>query len=219
MSGMSDQHPDLRAAYLTAAESTVGLLGRGEVADRWSDASACSDWTVGGLAAHLAGQILNVPVVIRYPHGGRDPISLSEHYARAEWVTAGPDDEINVSIRRGSDQVAAAGPHELLRHATEALDDVRGLLGSTAADEPVLIPWQGWALLLGDFLTTRMMEIAVHSDDLAVSIGVEPPPLPGEVLEPVFALLTAVAAQRHGATAVLRSLTRPDRLGHTVSAF
>ena len=53
-----------------------------------------------------------------------------------------------------------------------------------------MIPWQGWALTLEDFLMTRMMEIAVHSDDLAVSVGIEAPTLPPEVLKPVLSLLT-----------------------------
>ena len=76
-----------------------------------------------------------------------------------------------------------------------------------------------WALRLDDFLTTRMMEIAVHSDDLACSAGVPTPQLPDAVLDPVFALLSRLAARRHGAPALLRALTRAERAPATVAAF
>ena len=51
------------------------------------------------------------------------------------------------------------------------------LLAETSPDRPVLVPWQGWALRRDDFLVMRMMEITVHSDDLAASVGVAAPSL------------------------------------------
>ncbi|MGL5911240.1 MAG: maleylpyruvate isomerase N-terminal domain-containing protein, partial [Phycicoccus sp.] len=59
----------------------------------------------------------------------------------------------------------------------------------------------------------------VHSDDLAASIGVEPPEFPRECADAVLALLASVAARRHGVTAVLRTLSRPQRQPRTVTAF
>jgi hypothetical protein len=64
-----------------------------------------------------------------------------------------------------------------------------------------------------------MMEIVVHSDDLAVSIGADTPEFPDDVVSPVLALLTGVAVGRHGATAVVRALTRPQRAPDSISAF
>ena len=75
----------------------------------------------------------------------------------------------------------------------------------------MLIPWQGWSLSEHDFLVTRLMEIVVHSDDLAASIGVVTPEFPAEVLAPVLDLLTGLAVRRHGSTAVVRTLARPQR--------
>ena len=76
-----------------------------------------------------------------------------------------------------------------------------------------------WALALDDFLITRMMEIAVHSDDLAYSVGLPTPRLPDDVLEPVIDLLARLAVRRRGATAVLRALSRAERAPEVVSAF
>jgi len=76
--------------------------------------------------------------------------------------------------------------------------------------------WPGWAPTL---LVTSMMEIAVHSDDLAVSVGVDPPRLPDAVVDPVLVLLTHLSAGRHGPTAVLRALSRAERAPASISAF
>ena len=35
------------------------------------------------------------------------------------------------------------------------------------------MPWWDWSLSMDDFLLTRMIEMMVHSDDLAVSLGVD----------------------------------------------
>src|SRR6266545_4791594 len=127
----------MREAYLLAAESAATLLADPAVAAGWTAPSALAEFTVGGLAEHLAQQILSVP----------------------------------------------------------------------------------GALVLEDFLVTRMMEVAVHSDDLAFSVGVPPPELPACVLDPVLALLSSLAVRRHGAPAVLRALSRAERAPATIAAF
>jgi hypothetical protein len=93
------------------------------------------------------------------------------------------------------------------------------LLDATAPDRPVLIPWQGWSLTRDDFLVTRMMEITVHSDDLAASVGVTAPTLPDEVLGPVLAVLTRLAVRRHGQSAVVAALSRAERAPARINAF
>ena len=80
------------------------------------------------------------------------------------------------------------------------------------------MPWWDWSLSFEDYLVTRVMEIVVHSDDLAVSVGVEAPALPEPVLGPVLALLVGISLRRHGQAAVVRALSRRERAGD-VSAF
>ena len=96
----------------------------------------------------------------------------------------------------------------------------QGAPGALAtAPESVHIPWQGWSLRTDDFLVTRLMEIMVHSDDLAASVGLATPEFPRPVVEAVLGLLASVAVDRHGQTAVLRALSRPHRAPGSVSAF
>jgi hypothetical protein len=64
-----------------------------------------------------------------------------------------------------------------------------------------------------------MLEIVIHIDDLAVSVQVKPPPLPDEATATVLALLTSLAARRHGTAAVLRALSRQERAPATIAAF
>ena len=63
------------------------------------------------------------------------------------------------------------------------------------------------------------METVVHSDDLAASLGLATPEFPDEVVSPVLGLLTGLAVRRHGATALVRALTRPQRAPASVAAF
>ena len=81
------------------------------------------------------------------------------------------------------------------------------------------IPWQGWSLSLHDWLVTRLMEIVVHSDDLAASVELGRRSSRTPCSPPVLALLTTVAVGRHGQAAVVRALSRPQRAPSSVSAF
>jgi hypothetical protein len=63
------------------------------------------------------------------------------------------------------------------------------------------------------------MEMVVHADDLAASIGVDTPEFPEEAVSPVLGLLAGVAVRRHGQAAVVRALSRPQRAPESVSAF
>jgi hypothetical protein len=92
-------------------------------------------------------------------------------------------------------------------------------LPAEPADRVVFLPWAGWSLSLPDFLLTRMMEIAVHSDDLAVSVDVATPALSDDALRPVLGLLSDLAVRRHGAAAVLRALSRAERAPASIAAF
>ncbi|WP_316525683.1 hypothetical protein [Kitasatospora brasiliensis] len=76
-----------------------------------------------------------------------------------------------------------------------------------------------WSLTLDDLLATRTMELAVHGDDLAVSVGLPSPELPPETAESVIGLLARLAVRRHGQAAVLRALSRAERAPESIAAF
>jgi hypothetical protein len=63
------------------------------------------------------------------------------------------------------------------------------------------------------------MELVVHGDDLAVSVGVPTPVFPPAATEITLDLLVRVAAWRHGPVALVRALARRERAPETVAAF
>jgi hypothetical protein len=209
----------VRVAYLEAAAAAAALLGDPAVGSAWHTPSALAKLNVSGLAGHLARQVLRVEEVLATGPADQPPIPLLEHYARSDWVTADIDDESNAIVREQGEQTAAEGQAALVARVGAAIEALRGAIPAEPADRVVRLPWAPWALSLDDFLVTRMMEIAVHNDDLAVSIGVPTPSLPAAVSEPVLDLLTRMAVQRHGPTAVLRALSRSERAPTTVSAL
>lgn len=204
--------------YLSAAEIAIGLLRDPAVASAWERPSALERMTVGGLAAHLSQQIAFVPQVLASPVEA-GPITLQEHYSRVKWRGADLDQETNVGIREGSEALAEHGPQEVAEHAAAALTVLRQALPAEPPGRVVFLSYAGWALTLDDYLTTRMMEIAVHSDDLAVSVGRPTPQFPPGVAEPVIDLLSRLAMRRHGATAVIRALSRAERAPATIAAI
>jgi hypothetical protein len=117
------------------------------------------------------------------------------------------------------DDAARAGHAAVLERAARQTDDLVELLARPRNPDTIHIPWQGWSLTTSDFLTTRMMEMVVHGDDLAASVGLETPRYPDAAVHAVVGLLAGVAVERHGATAVVRALSRPQRSAGSISAF
>jgi hypothetical protein len=206
-------------AFVQAAAPAAALLRDPAVAASWDSASVLREFSVAGLAGHLARQVLAVPRVLAQPVPADEPVSLLDHYALVSWIDAGPDDEANVEIRRSGEDEAADGAAALAAKTGVAVEALRSALPAEPAGRLVRPSWVSWTLTLDDFLITRMMEIAVHSDDLALSAGVVTPALSPAVLDPVLELLTRLAVRRHGPTAVLRALSRSERAPGTIAAF
>ncbi len=207
----------VRAVFVEAATIGLELVGRPEVAQRWADPSALADMTVGALAAHLARQVTRVPEVLSFPVPDERPVTLVEHYLRSAWANG--DETANASIRVRAATEAVEGPKDILARALEALLTARVDLPAEPAERWVRPPWLMWNLSLEDYLRSRMLEIVVHSDDLAVSVAVEPPEWPEEVVAPVLGLLTTLAVRKHGVPAVLRTLARAERAPGSIAAI
>jgi hypothetical protein len=208
-----------RDAFVTACRTTFELASTAEVAAAWDAESACAGMTVGGLTHHVLGQVRHVSGLLATAPTQEEPIPLLGHYARAAWVSAEAEGEANTSIRDGGNAAAAAGVEAVLAEVEPLLARLPEVLRAPREPATVLIPWQGWALTTDDFLVTRAMELVVHTDDLAASVGLSTPAFPASVGEHVVDLLSRVAVDRHGLTDVVRALSRPQRAPASVSAF
>jgi len=63
---------------------------------------------------------------------------------------------------------------------------------------------------LGDYLPTRVLELVVHGDDLATSVGIDAP-LPESAATVTIDVMLDIARAVHGDLAVVRALSRRER--------
>ncbi|MGH3504395.1 MAG: maleylpyruvate isomerase N-terminal domain-containing protein [Nocardioidaceae bacterium] len=207
-----------RSVVTATADQLADLVGSRDVVDAWDRESVLPGMTVGGLTRHLVSQPECAVEFLTTP-GPPDVevLTLVGHYERVDWLRAPVDAPENTSIRDEFNQMGSAGHAdsvEVLARSREHLDAAIAAAGPTT-----YVPWQDCALPTDDFLVVRLMEVVVHADDLACSVGVAAPAFSGEVLEPVLALLAVLAAWRRGQDAVLRTLSRHERSAGSVSAF
>jgi Mycothiol maleylpyruvate isomerase N-terminal domain len=207
-----------RGAVSLAVDQITELVGSAQVAEAWQHESALPGMTVGGLARHLVSQPECAIEFLTMPAPpGAAVLSLVGHYDRVDWLHAPVDAPENTSICDDFNELGAAGHTE----SVEVLARSSRHLGAAieAAGPITYVPWQDCALQTDDFLVVRLMEIVVHADDLACSVGLSAPAFDPEALEPVLALLAALAVRRHGQDAVLRCLSRRERSSGPTSAF
>src|SRR4051812_8818559 len=209
----------IRELYLTAAGAAADLLAAPEVAAAWHEPSALPKLGVRGLAGHLAAQVFFVPPMLSGPASDEQVISIHDYYARASWIGSDLDDEFNTGIRAKGEKDAADGPEALAARVAATVEELRSTLPAAPSRAVRRPGWGPFALTLDDFVTSRLLEITVHNDDLAHSVGVPAPELPAEAVETVVDLLPRIALRRHGATSVLRALSRAERAPASISAL
>ena len=209
----------IRELYLTAAASAAALIATPQVAAAWQEPSALPRLSVQGLAGHLAAQIFFVPQVLSDPPPTEEVITIHEYYARASWIGSDLDDAFNVGIRTSGEKAATDGPTALAARADAAVQKLSIELPDAPSRPVRRSSWGPFSISLDDFVTSRLLEIVVHSDDLAYSVGLPAPELPAEAIETVVDLLSRIALRRHGVTNVLRALTRAERAPASISAL
>jgi hypothetical protein len=210
---------DTRDGYLGAGEAALTLLQNEAVAAAWDQPSALELMSVGALAAHLSSQYTSVPGIVGAAPSAEQPLTLLDYYGQVTWRGAGLDNETNTAIRESGEAAAEAGPAQIAANAAAALEKTRGLLSGVPESQVIVVPWNGLPLVLGDFLTTRLLEIVVHCDDLAYSVGIASPQFPSTATDRVIGLLSQLAVQRHGVTNVLRALARAERAPAGIAAI
>ncbi|WP_101525902.1 maleylpyruvate isomerase N-terminal domain-containing protein [Nocardioides houyundeii] len=206
-----------RSLVPRAADALAPLVRAPEVENAWHLESALPGMTVGGVARHLVSQPECAVEFLR-AETPRDanPLSLKDYFDRVDWLGAPVDAVENTSIRDDFNAMAQAGHADSVAVLDRSRDDLPAAIA--AAGPTTYVPWQGCALALDDFLAVRLMELVVHADDLATSVGRPTPVFGDEVDEVVAALLASLSLRRHGFQ-VVRALSRAERSSGSVSAF
>ncbi len=197
-----------REVFLAAGAAVVDLLGHATVKERWDEPSVLERMTVGALAGHLSRSILQVEHYLDAPASAITPIDAPAYYLRLDT----PDDldsALNTGVRQRAVEASAVGPAATAEMAAACLGRLRRRLPGEPSDR--LVEAFGSVLTLDDYLETRLVEMAVHHDDLRASIGDDIPDLGEEAIAAAIAVMVEVAARRHGRRAVLTTLTRRER--------
>lgn len=200
----------LRDAFLEAADAARAVVAAPEVAKRWDSPSALAEFSVRGLAGHMVRATGSVEAYLeREVPAGAVPVSAAAYYAGV-LDTTDLQSPLHQGVRaRGEEE--AAGGHDAL---VAKLDGIVARLGERLATEPpgrLVSVFKDYVLTLDDYLATRVVELVVHTDDLAVSAGLSPPAPPPGVADVAIETMLAVARLRHGDLGVIRALSRRER--------
>lgn len=198
----------IRRTFLDTLAAIRPVVASPQVAARWDEPSALPEFSVRGLAGHLVRASLTVDTYLERPQPAAGaPISPAAYYAD---LNADIASSLNIGIRQRGEEFAAAGHKGL----SAEIDRLAARLEERLAHEPddrLLMVAGDDLMRLDDYLVTRIIEMTVHADDLALSVGLDSPALPPEALDITIDTLVAIARYRHGDLAVLLALSRRER--------
>jgi hypothetical protein len=198
----------VRLLVIEAVEAAARLIGSETVASRWDEPSALPGMTVGALCAHL---VRAAGAVLAYLDR-TDPVARpdGELLTPVGYFHAAIESPIHERIKEVSATEAAPGPAEVARRCAE----VATSMGMRLAEEPTdrLVGALGGRMLtLDDFCRTRLIEVLLHLDDVATSVGVVRPDTSVEGRDIVIDILIGIARVQHGDWPVLHALARDER--------
>ncbi|MEA2433025.1 MAG: hypothetical protein QOG54_482 [Actinomycetota bacterium] len=202
----------IRNAFIETSQIASELLATDAVRDSWVEPSALERWNVSGLAGHLMRATRVVEDYLDKPEPEGPPTGDAVAYYSAVLDDDDLDSELHKSIRERGDEMASSGHASLLDQWRETI----GRLAARLEAEPpgrLVEVFKGFILELDDYLVTRILELVVHSDDLAVSVKLPTPVLPPLATEATIRALVDMGRHRHGDTAVVRALARRERDG------
>jgi uncharacterized protein (TIGR03083 family) len=201
-------------AFLDAAELAADVVCDSRVAGFWELPSALEGYTVGGLAGHLFHATDRLREVLEAdPPPPSPPAPIADYYGRARVDSpADLDHAFHRAVRDAGERVAQQGPEALGARFTAMVTHFRETLPGNAPDRLVpVVLGDGRPSRLDDYVATRVVELLVHSDDLAVSAGLPEISMPPTSAEVAIEALVWVPRVRHGDLAVLRALARRER--------
>ncbi|MBF5082364.1 maleylpyruvate isomerase N-terminal domain-containing protein [Quadrisphaera sp. INWT6] len=208
-----------RSALVRAAGTIAPLVSAVKVGAAWEGESVLPEMTVGGLTRHLVNQFETaLAFLVRQPPPAHaEVVSLAELYGRSDWFSAPADAVENTSIRDNFNAMADGGQEQSVTVLARAREELPAAIA--AAGPLTYVPWQDCTVTTEDFLAARLMEVFVHADDLAASVGLPAPDFDDDVAHPVVALLAMLSALQHGSAVTARWLARTDRAEVLQDAF
>ena len=198
---------DVRTTYRSGIGAVVHLITDPTLRDRWDQPSVLDGWHCGLVAAHVARSVLQVEWFLDADEPPDPTVTAVSYYSGLTGIRDSAS-ALNIGVRARSEETAALGWTGLVDEVTACAERISVRLSTEPATRCVTA--FGRPMLLDEYLPTRLVEMSVHGDDLALSLGIENP-IPASCMEVAVAVLEAVALATHGPLAVLRALARRER--------
>lgn len=199
----------VRTAYLDSLRAARPLIASEVLAQRWEEESALAGFSVKGLAGHLvrAGQA-PLYYLDSQPAPEPDDVVDAPGYYRTVLEAMGASGHAEV-IERGEAN-ASGGPAKLLADHDAAIATLEDRLPGIEPTQPISI-YRDVPMRFDDYLIVRICEVVIHTDDLAVSLELEPPDPPADAADLAIEHLVDVGRLWYGDRAVLMALSRRER--------
>lgn len=201
-------------AFFSVSELAASVLAEPAVAACWEEPSVLRGMSTGALAGHLVGATLRTESTLDalLPPAPK-LLTLAEFYGPNRVSSADElQDEFHIFIRRDGENRATKGPQAV----GDSFRSLMGRLHERLPGEPTdrVVPTlrvEGGVARLRDYMATRVVELVVHLDDLAVSASlplIEVPTIAASVTLETF---LEIARGVNGDLAVLRAFARGER--------
>jgi len=160
------------AAALAAEAATLQVVVSGLTETDLSLASPCPPWTIGELLCHVLIGADRISQALGQPGDVTGPSITTVQYYRPDTRFSAATNAVRIETARtlaarlGEPDAIAA---ELDRRCRESIE-----LLTTAPDDTVIRTRHGDRMLLTDFARTRVVELALHSLDLALGLDRQP---------------------------------------------
>ena len=206
-----------RDVFFGATSSVAELIASPAVGDHWGERSCLEGFTVGGLAGHIVRSVQALVDLLErpIPEGAR-VATPAQFFGVNKPKGPVPDDPIAKFIVADGENRADFGQGAVVGTFLELVDQAERVLGDLTAT--TIIPTMripDGVTFLGIYLTTRIVELVVHGDDLASSVGIDwQPPFAAGAL--AIGMLVQIASEQNGTVEVLRVLARSERAASDV---
>ena len=199
---------EVRELVIEATDAAAALMADGRVAAAWDEPSALAGMTVGALSAHLVRAAGSVLAYL----DRTDPSSVpdGELLTPVTYFHAAIASPIHERIKEVSADESRAGPAEVAARCAEVAAAMRTRFAAEPPDR-LLGALGGRMLTLDDFCRTRLIEVLIHLDDLAASVGLPPPDTDPAGRAIVIEILVGISRLLHGDWEVIRALARDER--------
>jgi hypothetical protein len=209
-------------AFLEASQEVGVLIASDEVGAAWQQPSAVDLMTVGALVGHLFLVVRRVGIRAEAASAysaGSGSAAGSEPLTGWTWLRVEGAEDLDQPVHRQVRDDAGIVSEWGWAAVRDAYSERVGLVEVLLRRSRLASVEVGaTSLPFSAYLATRVVELLVHADDLACSVGLSSPE-PAAGMDVAIVTMVEAARSIHGDLAVLRCLTRSERTTGRISVF